>query len=172
MLLLWSTLLKWIELYAKIESRASVPNNVFQLSSSFFLINIIVRLSFWTLDDRHCQFQGEWHRRLLYYLYLTLWFKCTFDSMFLFIVFSGRGIYVVAFSYPVVPKGQARVRVQLSAAHTHDDVTRAVNAFAEVAREIGLVKKWFNVLCFKMSYDNFRKKNYCDFISNFRKRNG
>ncbi|KOB68333.1 2-amino-3-ketobutyrate coenzyme a ligase, partial [Operophtera brumata] len=52
-----------------------------------------------------------------------------------------RGIYVVAFSYPVVPKGAARVRVQLSAAHTPDDVTRAVNAFADVAREIGLVKK-------------------------------
>jgi len=39
------------------------------------------------------------------------------------------GVYVVAFSYPVVPRGQARIRVQLSAAHTRDDVERAVAAF-------------------------------------------
>ncbi|GBP08447.1 2-amino-3-ketobutyrate coenzyme A ligase, mitochondrial [Eumeta japonica] len=51
-----------------------------------------------------------------------------------------RGIYVVAFSYPVVPKGAARVRVQLSAAHTTDDIARAVRAFAEVSKDIGLVK--------------------------------
>ncbi|KAH9643670.1 hypothetical protein HF086_006146 [Spodoptera exigua] len=51
-----------------------------------------------------------------------------------------HGIYVVAFSYPVVPKGAARVRVQLSAAHTQDDVARAVQAFADVAKEIGIVK--------------------------------
>ncbi|KAI8420054.1 hypothetical protein MSG28_008643 [Choristoneura fumiferana] len=51
-----------------------------------------------------------------------------------------RGIYVVAFSYPVVPKGGARVRVQLSAAHTPDDVARAVDAFAEVGKAIGLIK--------------------------------
>ncbi|MFR9675509.1 glycine C-acetyltransferase [Streptomyces sp. TR02-1] len=43
-----------------------------------------------------------------------------------------RGIYVIAFSYPVVPKGKARIRVQLSAAHSTDDVRRAVRAFTEV----------------------------------------
>ena len=42
-----------------------------------------------------------------------------------------RGIYVIGFSYPVVPHGQARIRVQLSAAHTDDDVDRAVAAFVE-----------------------------------------
>jgi glycine C-acetyltransferase len=42
-----------------------------------------------------------------------------------------RGVYAVAFSYPVVPKGQARIRVQLSAAHTDDDVDGAVAAFVE-----------------------------------------
>ncbi|XP_047536396.1 2-amino-3-ketobutyrate coenzyme A ligase, mitochondrial [Vanessa atalanta] len=52
-----------------------------------------------------------------------------------------RGVYVVAFSYPVVPKGGARVRVQLSAAHAPDDVRRAVQAFADVARNIGLIQK-------------------------------
>ncbi|XP_047997217.1 2-amino-3-ketobutyrate coenzyme A ligase, mitochondrial isoform X2 [Leguminivora glycinivorella] len=51
-----------------------------------------------------------------------------------------RGIYVVAFSYPVVPKGGARVRVQLSAAHTPEDVNRAVHAFTEVGKNIGLIK--------------------------------
>jgi len=43
-----------------------------------------------------------------------------------------EGIYVIGFSYPVVPKGQARIRVQISAAHTTDDIDRAMNAFAKV----------------------------------------
>ncbi len=43
-----------------------------------------------------------------------------------------RGIYVIPFSYPVVPKGRARIRVQLSAAHTKEDIDRALTAFAEV----------------------------------------
>jgi glycine C-acetyltransferase len=43
-----------------------------------------------------------------------------------------KGIYVTAFSYPVVPQGKARIRVQLSAAHSRDDVLRAVRAFTEV----------------------------------------
>jgi glycine C-acetyltransferase len=50
-----------------------------------------------------------------------------------------EGIYVVGFSYPVVPKGQARVRVQLSAAHTREQLERAVQAFAKVGRELGVV---------------------------------
>ena len=49
-----------------------------------------------------------------------------------------RGIYVIAFSYPVVPKDQARIRVQLSAAHTSEQVDRATAAFAEVGRELGI----------------------------------
>ncbi|MFT2020460.1 glycine C-acetyltransferase [Streptomyces sp. 796.1] len=47
-----------------------------------------------------------------------------------------RGIYVIAFSYPVVPKGKARIRVQLSAAHSTDDVRNAVAAFRAVRDEI------------------------------------
>ncbi|MER3439052.1 MAG: glycine C-acetyltransferase [Chloroflexota bacterium] len=50
-----------------------------------------------------------------------------------------RGIFVVGFSYPVVPKGEARIRVQLSAAHTRDHLDRALAAFAEVGREIGVI---------------------------------
>ena len=50
-----------------------------------------------------------------------------------------RGIYVIAFSYPVVPRGQARIRTQMSAAHSFDDIDRAVEAFAEVGRELGVV---------------------------------
>jgi len=51
-----------------------------------------------------------------------------------------RGIYVIGFSYPVVPKGQARIRVQLSAAHTTEMIDRAVDAFAAVGRELGVVR--------------------------------
>lgn len=49
-----------------------------------------------------------------------------------------RGIYVIGFFFPVVPKGQARIRVQLSAAHTPEHVDKAVKAFAEVAKELKL----------------------------------
>ena len=48
-----------------------------------------------------------------------------------------EGIYVIGFSYPVVPKGKARIRVQLSAAHTHDDIDRAMDAFAKVRDACG-----------------------------------
>jgi glycine C-acetyltransferase len=50
-----------------------------------------------------------------------------------------EGIYVVGFSYPVVPKGQARIRVQMSAAHTSAQLERAVAAFATVGREAGVI---------------------------------
>jgi len=43
-----------------------------------------------------------------------------------------EGIYVIGFSFPVVPKGQARIRVQLSAIHTTEDVEAAVEAFIRV----------------------------------------
>lgn len=51
-----------------------------------------------------------------------------------------EGIYVIGFFYPVVPQGQARIRVQLSAAHTAEDVTRALEAFRKVGRSLGVVK--------------------------------
>jgi glycine C-acetyltransferase len=51
-----------------------------------------------------------------------------------------EGIYVIGFSFPVVPKGQARIRVQLSAAHTFDHVDHAVAAFVKVGRAKGVVK--------------------------------
>ena len=50
-----------------------------------------------------------------------------------------RGIYVIGFSFPVVPRGQARIRVQLSAAHSSAEVDRAVQAFTEVGRELGVI---------------------------------
>ncbi len=50
-----------------------------------------------------------------------------------------RGIYVIGFSFPVVPKGQARIRVQLSAAHTTEQIDRAVDAFVAVGRELGVI---------------------------------
>jgi glycine C-acetyltransferase len=51
-----------------------------------------------------------------------------------------RGIYVIGFSYPVVPQGQARIRIQMSAAHTPEQIDRAVAAFTEAGRELGVLK--------------------------------
>jgi len=48
------------------------------------------------------------------------------------------GLYVTPFSYPVVPRGQARIRTQMSAAHTDDDIDTAVAAFVQAATELGL----------------------------------
>ena len=50
-----------------------------------------------------------------------------------------EGIYVIGFSYPVVPKGQARIRTQMSAAHSSDDIDRAVAAFAKVGKALGAI---------------------------------
>jgi glycine C-acetyltransferase len=50
-----------------------------------------------------------------------------------------EGVYVIGFSYPVVPKGEARIRVQVSAAHTSDQLARAVAAFEKVGRELGVL---------------------------------
>ena len=49
-----------------------------------------------------------------------------------------KGVYVVAFCYPVVPKGKDRIRTQISAGHTKEDIDLAVKAFGEVKREMGL----------------------------------
>ncbi len=50
-----------------------------------------------------------------------------------------EGVFVIAFSFPVVPEDQARIRTQMSAAHSDDDITAAVDAFARVGREMGVV---------------------------------
>ncbi|CDX25178.1 glycine C-acetyltransferase [Mesorhizobium plurifarium] len=50
-----------------------------------------------------------------------------------------RGIYVIGFSFPVVPQGQARIRTQMSAAHSSADIDRAVEVFGEVGKELGIV---------------------------------
>jgi glycine C-acetyltransferase len=49
-----------------------------------------------------------------------------------------RGVYVVGFFHPVVPRGEARIRAQVSAAHTRADVDFAIAAFAEVKGSLGL----------------------------------
>jgi len=51
-----------------------------------------------------------------------------------------KGIYVIGFYYPVVPKGQARIRVQISAAHEREHLDRAIQAFTEVGRELDVLK--------------------------------
>jgi len=50
-----------------------------------------------------------------------------------------EGIYVIGFSYPVVPQGKARIRVQISSAHTQDDIDRTVDAFIKVGKNLGVI---------------------------------
>ena len=50
-----------------------------------------------------------------------------------------EGIYVIGFFFPVVPKGQARIRTQMSAAHTSEHIEKAVEAFTKVGRELGVI---------------------------------
>jgi len=52
-----------------------------------------------------------------------------------------KGIYVIGFYYPVVPKGEARIRVQLSAVHEKEHLDKAIEAFTEVGRELGVLNK-------------------------------
>lgn len=52
----------------------------------------------------------------------------------------GEGIYVIGFYYPVVPKGQARIRVQVSAAHTREHLDKCIAAFTKVGKELGVLK--------------------------------
>ena len=50
-------------------------------------------------------------------------------------------IYVIGFFFPVVPKGQARIRVQLSAAHEQHHLDKAIEAFTRIGKELGVVGK-------------------------------
>ncbi|MFZ1081350.1 MAG: glycine C-acetyltransferase [Candidatus Kryptoniota bacterium] len=52
----------------------------------------------------------------------------------------GEGIYVIGFSFPVVPKGQARIRVQISAVHEKEHLDKAVNAFEKIGKKLGVLK--------------------------------
>ena len=49
-----------------------------------------------------------------------------------------KGVYVIGFSYPVVPQGKARIRTQISAAHSREDLAFALEAFAAVKKELGI----------------------------------
>lgn len=50
-----------------------------------------------------------------------------------------EGIYVIGFSYPVVPKGQARIRTQISAAHTTEQLDKAIEAFTRIGKDLGVI---------------------------------
>jgi glycine C-acetyltransferase len=51
-----------------------------------------------------------------------------------------EGIYVTGFYYPVVPKGQARIRVQVSAAHEKEHLDRCIAAFTKIGKQLGVIK--------------------------------
>jgi glycine C-acetyltransferase len=51
-----------------------------------------------------------------------------------------EGIYVIGFYYPVVPKDQARIRVQVSAGHSHEDLDKCIAAFTRVGKKMGVIK--------------------------------
>src|ERR1044072_1942657 len=51
-----------------------------------------------------------------------------------------EGIYVIGFFYPVVPKGQARIRVQISAAHDQGHLDKAISAFTRIGKDLGVLK--------------------------------
>ena len=51
-----------------------------------------------------------------------------------------EGIYVTGFFYPVVPKNEARIRVQLSAAHEQEHLDKAIAAFTQIGKELGVIK--------------------------------
>ena len=51
-----------------------------------------------------------------------------------------EGIYVIGFFYPVVPKDQARIRVQLSASHTKEHLNKAIDAFVKTGRELKVIE--------------------------------
>ena len=51
----------------------------------------------------------------------------------------GEGVYVIGFSFPVVPKGEARIRAQMSAAHTLEHIDKAIGSFVKIGRELGVV---------------------------------
>ena len=50
-----------------------------------------------------------------------------------------EGVYVIGFFYPVVPKGKARIRTQISAAHTDEQIDKAIAAFTKVGKELGVI---------------------------------
>jgi len=54
----------------------------------------------------------------------------------LIFVILDEGIYVIGFSYPVVPKGKARIRVQISASHSTEDIDRCVEAFTKIGKQL------------------------------------
>jgi len=53
-----------------------------------------------------------------------------------FNLITDEGIYVIGFSYPVVPKGKARIRVQISASHSTQDIDKCVNAFEKIGKQL------------------------------------
>lgn len=64
---------------------------------------------------------------------------CELQYLGVCVYFFSAGVYVIGFSYPVVPKGKARIRVQISAAHTDEDIDCCVEAFISTGRTHGVI---------------------------------
>ena len=65
--------------------------------------------------------------------------RLTLSALLSHIFKLSRDIYVIAFSFPVVPKGKARIRTQISASHSAEDIDHAVAAFTEVGKQLGVI---------------------------------
>ena len=78
-----------------------------------------------------------------------------------------HNIFVIGFSFPVVPKGQARIRCQLSGAHTKEQIERTVEAFKEVGKEMGVIWTTLNYLIQGYTFDHFFTIFDCFFVSIF-----
>lgn len=97
-----------------------------KMMGMYFQINYKISLRKQTINDK---------------VYIILCLKIIYDlfchiaRMFLI----EKGIYVIGFSYPVVPKDKARIRVQISAAHSTEDLDRAVDAFIQIGKEFAVI---------------------------------
>ena len=68
---------------------------------------------------------------------MNILYYCLIDNMN---CFSEKGIYVIGFSFPVVPVGKARIRVQISASHTFEEIDRTVEAFKQVGKKLEVIQ--------------------------------
>ena len=127
----------------------------FEIISAVIILSILFLVSYIAhhLLAGDSKFGGEGVIRYIYYFILVthIFLAAVILPFILFTAYRGltaefaqhmmeKGVYVVAFSYPVVPKGKARIRTQVCASHTKEDIDFIVKCFIEVREEMGLNK--------------------------------